>query len=142
VLIDRVVAFVDDQAITLSEFRQQYKNTIKLTPDISEEDVLNTMINRRLLLRDARRNRIESPSEEEIMRDYIDLKIRAFINVSEAEIDGFYRKNINEFSGKNYEDVREEIEKYLTEKDLNERLKELLKELRKNAYIKIQLNQD
>jgi hypothetical protein len=91
-------------------------------------------------LRDARRNRIESPSEEEIMRDYIDLKIRAFINVSEAEIDGFYRNNINEFFGKNYDYVREEIEKYLTEKDLNERLRELLKELRKNAYIKIQLN--
>jgi hypothetical protein len=140
VLIDRVVAFVDDQAITLSEFHEQYKNTLKLTPDISEEDVLNTMINRKLILRDARRNRIESPSEEEIMRDYIDLKIRAFINVSEAEIDGFYRKNINEFSGNNYEDVREEIEKYLIEIDLNERLRELLKELRKNAYIKIQLN--
>ena len=41
------------------------------------------------------------------------------------------------FSGKEYDDVRDEIEQYLIEKELNVRLKETLRELRKTAYIKI-----
>ena len=140
VISDRVVAFVDDQAITLSEFQEQYRNTLKVTPDVTEEDVINTMINRLLLLREARKYRIEAPSQEEIMREYIDLKVRAFIKVSETDIEEFYKKNSSGFAGRDYDDARSEIEKYLSEKELNERLKETLKELRKNAYIKIQLN--
>ncbi len=138
-LIDRVVAFMDDEAITLSEFRQQYKNTLKLSPQISEVEVLNTMINRKLLLKEAKKYRIEASSEDEVMKEYIDLKVRAFIKVSETGIEDFYKRNILKFSGRDYEDAREEIEKYLTEKELNEKLKEALEDLRKNAYIKIQL---
>ncbi len=137
---DRVVAFVDDQAVTLSEFQEEYRNTLKVTPDVTGEDVINTMINRILLLREARKYRIDAPSQEEMMREYIDLKVRAFIKVGEPDAEEFYLKNINQFSGKVYDDVKVEIEKYLAERELNERLKETLKELRKNAYIKIQLN--
>lgn len=138
-LIDRVVAFVDDEAITLSEFQQQYKNTLKLSPQINEVEVLNTMINRKLLLKEAKKYRIDASSEDEVMKEYIDLKVRAFIKVSETEIEDFYKRNILKFSGRDYEDAREEIEKYLTEKELNEKLKEALEDLRKKAYIKIQL---
>lgn len=137
--IDRVVAFVDDQAITLSEFQQQFQQTSKLVGDIKEEDVLNTIINRKLLLREAKKYRIEASSEEEIIKEFIDLKVSAFIRVSEAEIEEFYRQNENQFSGKEFEIVREEIEKYLAEKELNERLKGMINELKKNVYIKIQL---
>lgn len=138
-LFDRVVAFVDDQAITLSEFQQQYENTLKISPHISEEEVLNTMINRKLLLREARRYRIEAASEEEIIKVYIDLKVRAFVWVDETEMVEFYRQNITRFSGKDFEDVREEIEKYLIEREINERLRKVIKKLRGNAYIKVQL---
>jgi len=138
-IFDRVVAFVDDEAITLSEFQQQYKNTLKLSPEIGEVDVLNTMINRKLLLKEAKKYRIEASSEDEVMREYIDLKVRAFIKVGETEIEDFYKQNIRQFSGRDYEDARDDIEKYLSEKELNERLKEVLAELRGNAYIKIQL---
>lgn len=137
-IIDRVVAFVDDQAITLSEFREQKQDIIKIAPDITEEEVLNAMINKKLLLRDAKKYRIEAPSDEEIARDYIDLKVRAFIRIRESQTEEFYHQNISEFSGKNYDDVRDEIEEYLTEKEVNRRLKELVKELREKTYIKIQ----
>ena len=136
---DKVVAFVEDDAITLSEFQQQYRNAKKLLPDIKEEEVINTMINRRLILRDAKKYRIEAPTEDEITREYIDLKVRAFIKVGDQDVVDFYKQNISQFSGKDFEDVRDEIEKYLTEKDLNERLKETIKELRKDVYLKIQL---
>jgi len=141
-IFDRVVSFVNDQAITLSELQEQYGNAKKLTPDITEEEVLNTMINRLLLLSEAKKYSIEAPSAEEILNEYIDLKVRAFIRVSEKDVEAFYRDNKDKFIGKDFEDVREEIEKYFTEKELNTRLKEVLKELRKNAYIKIQLKPD
>jgi hypothetical protein len=141
-IFDRVVACVNDQAITLSEFQEQFDIAKKLTPDITEEDVLGTMINRLLLLREAKKYSIEAPSREEMLNEYIDLKVRAFIRVSEKDIEEFYGANKDKFNGKDYDDVREEIEKYLTEKELNARLKETLKELRKNAYVKMQLKHD
>lgn len=141
-IIDRVVAFVDDQAITLSEFREQQLIAVKITPDITAEDLVNTMINKKLLLRDAKKYRIEAPSEDEVLRDYIDLKVRAFIRISESQAEEFYQQNINEFTGKSYDDVRDEIEEYLTEKDVNRRLRDLVKELREKTYVKIQIRTD
>jgi hypothetical protein len=138
-IFDRVVAYVDDQAITLSELQEQVDISRKLAPDITEDEVLNTMINRLLLLREAKKYSIEAPSKEEILNEYIDLKVRAFIRVSERDMEVFYGTNQSKFGGKDYDEVREEIEKYLTEKELNERLKETLKELRKKAYVKVQL---
>lgn len=138
-IIDRVVAFVDDQAITLSELREEQEDVVKVAPGVTEEEVLNTMVNKRLLLRDAKRYRIEAPTEEEILRDYIDLKVRAFIRISEGQAEEFYQQNTDGFSGKPYDDVRDEIEEYLTEKEVNLRLKELVKELREKAYVKIQV---
>ena len=134
---DRVIAFVDDQAITMSELEEQYKITTKISPDITIGEVLDTMINKILILREARKYRIEAPSLDQVMREYIDLKIRAFIRVGESDIEKFYQENKADFAGKEFEDVRDEIDKYLTEKELNDRLKELLKELRRNAYIRI-----
>jgi hypothetical protein len=134
---DRVVAFVDDQAITKSELDEQYQSTKEVSPDITVGEVLDTMINKILILREARKYRIEAPSVEQVMQDYIDLKIRAFVRVSESDIEKFYRENEANFAGKEFEDVRDEIDKYLTEKEVNERLKEVLRELRKDAYIRI-----
>ncbi|MGE5301232.1 MAG: hypothetical protein ACM3MB_09765 [Acidobacteriota bacterium] len=139
-IFDRVVAFVDDQAITLSELREQFEIAKKLSPDITEEEVLNTMINRILLWRQAKKYRIEAPTRDEMIDEYVDLKMRAFIRVSEADIEEFYKNNQDKFAGKTLDNVRDEIEKYLTEKQLNSRLKETLKELRENAYVKIQLS--
>lgn len=134
---DRVAAFVDDEAITNSELQEQYLETLKITPDITKDEVLNTMINRILILREARKYRIERPSPDEVIKEYIDLKERAFIRVPETEIEKYYKENSGMFSGKEYDDVRDDIEQYLIEKELNVRLKETLRELRKTAYIKI-----
>jgi parvulin-like peptidyl-prolyl isomerase len=136
---DRVVAFVDNDAITLSEFQQQRRDTAKLLSGVTDEEVINTMINRKLILREAKKYRIEAPAEEDIMKDFIDLKVRAFIKVGEQDIEDFYRQNIDKFEGKTFDIVRDEIEKYLTEKELNEMLKKVISDLRKSVYVKIQL---
>jgi len=137
---DRVIAFVDNQAITMSDLEEHYSSTVKLTPDITRGDVLNTMINRILLLREAKRYRIEAATQDDVMREYIDLKIKAFVRVSEDDIEKFYQEHISQFAGTDYVDAHEEIERYLTEKELNENLKAMLRELKEKAYIKIFLH--
>ena len=133
---DRVVAFVDDQAITASELEEQYADTAKVSPGITREEVLDTMINRILILKEARKYRIEAASLDQAIHEYIDLKVRAFIRVSEQEIEKFYRENRASFGDREFDGVRDEIDAYLTEKKLNERLKEVIQGLRAEAYIK------
>lgn len=137
---DRVVAFVDAQAITLSELEIKFTESRKVKADITKEEVLNTMINRVLLLREAKKIRLEAPSEEELLKEYIDMKIRALIRVKEEEIKDYYNKYIDNFEGKELEDVRDNIENYLIEHDLNERLKSHINELREKTCVRIQLN--
>ncbi|MDI6889607.1 MAG: hypothetical protein QMC83_01510 [Thermodesulfovibrionales bacterium] len=135
-----MVAFVDNTAITLSELEEAYTNSQKITPGITKEEVLNTMVNRILLLREAKKIRLEAPSEDELLKEYIDLKIRPFIKIKEEELVDFYQRHIGDFQGREFEAVREEIENYFAEDELNQLLKMHVNELRKKAYIKIQLN--
>jgi hypothetical protein len=136
---DRVVAFVDNIAITASELEMKYAETVKVNPDIKKEEVLNTMINRTLMLREAKKMRLEAPSEDELLKEYIDLKIRAFIRIKDEEITDFYNKHAADFKGKELDAVRDEIENYLTEKELNQRLKTHIQELREKACVQVQL---
>lgn len=136
-LIDRVIAFVDERSITLREFNQYYDNTEKIRPGISREDVLNTYINRILLLREAKKLKIEARSEDELLNEYIELKVKAFIRIREEEIRAFYDSNISEFKDLSYESVRDKIEDYLIQLELNRLLKRHINELRANSYIKI-----
>lgn len=137
---DRVVAFADNDAITLSELEMKYYDTVKVTSDITQEEVLNTMVNRLLLLREAKKIRLEAPSEDELLNEYIDLKIRAFIRIKEEELKDFYNKNISKFEGKELDSVRDDIESYLAEHEVNQRLKSHINELREKSCVKIQLN--
>ena len=136
---DRVVAYVDTAAITLSELEARFLDTRKITPDITREEVLDTMINRVLLLREARKLRLEAPSEDELLKEYIDLKVRTLIRVSEEDIIDFYNKNRGDFQGKELEDVRDNIENYLVEHQLNKQLKEHISSFRMNTCVKVQL---
>ena len=137
---DRVVAFIDNDAITLSELEMKYYDTVKVTPDITHEEVLKTMVNRLLLLREAKKIKLEAPSEDELLNEYIDMKIRAFIRIKEEELQDFYNKNIGKFEGKELDSVSDDIEKYLVEHEVNQRLKSHINELREKSCVKIQLN--
>ncbi|OGW38958.1 MAG: hypothetical protein A2Y97_11025 [Nitrospirae bacterium RBG_13_39_12] len=135
---DRVVAFVDNTAITLSDLEDTYNDTLRVSPDTTKEEVLITMINRILLLGEANKLKLEAPSKDDLLREYIELRIKTFIRIKEEELIDFYRNHLGEFQGKEFDDVRDEIENYLTEKELNQRLKSHIKELRENSCIKIQ----
>jgi hypothetical protein len=136
---DRVVAYVDNDAITLSELEERYAHALQITPDITRAEVLHTMVNRLLLLREARKIKLEALTEDELLQEYIDLKIRAFVRVNEKDVVDFYEGHIDDFQEKELDTVREEIENVLIEKALNERLKSHINELKEKACVKIQL---
>ncbi len=136
-LIDRVVAFVDGRAITFSELEETFEKTRKVRPDISEEEVLNTMINRMLMLNEAKKLKFEAKTDDDLLNEYIEMKVKAFIKVSEDEIEEFYNRNISEFKGSSYEAVSDKIEEYLIEREVNRLLKRHIEELRAKAYVKI-----
>ncbi len=136
---DRVVACIENTAITLSELEEAYAESLKTTPGITKEEILNTIINRTLLLREAKKIRLEAPTEDELIKEYIDIKIRPFVSIKEEELLDFYQQHAENFQGKEFDAVREEIENYLTERELNQRLKMHIQKLREMVYIKIQL---
>lgn len=143
-LVERVVAIVDDEAITLSEFKEAYQRVLDSGVAPSERlkyEVLDRMINRFLLLREAERIGMRRSGEDDdtLLREYIDRRIRAFIHIPFKQIEDFYRENKDSFGGKEFHEVRSEIERYLTEKELNRRLIKHIKDLRARTYIRIQL---
>lgn len=134
---DRVVAYVDNIAITLSDLNERYTETEKANPKATREEVLNTMINRILMLREAKKMRLEALSEDQMLKEYIDLKIRAFIRIKEEEVKEFYVRHAPDFQGKEFEAVRDEIENYLIENELNQRLKAHISDLRERACVQL-----
>ena len=136
---DRVVACIENTAITLSELEEAYAESLKTTPSITKEEILNTIINRTLLLREAKKIRLKAPTEDDLIKEYIDIKIRPFVSIKEEELLDFYQQHADNFQNKEFDAVREEIENYLTERELNQRLKMYIQKLREMVYIKTQL---
>ena len=138
-LIDRIVAYVDDHAITLSEFQSKFEKLRKMLPNVTEEEAVNSMINNILLLRQAHRMRLEAASEDDLVKEYIDVRIRSRVFIKEEQLTAYYSEHKKELDGKDYLSVRDDIEKYLSELEINRQLKELLQELRKESNIVVQL---
>jgi|WetSurMetagenome_2_1015567.scaffolds.fasta_scaffold00012_22 hypothetical protein len=138
-LLDRVIAYVDDRAITYSELRDRHSIVQKTAPDITEEETLNSMINALLMLQKAKKMRFEAPTEDDLIKEYMEVNIKSRISVGEDKIREYYDKNKPLFKNQEFAAVREEIERYLIELETNIRLKEHLKELRTDANIVIRL---
>ena len=138
--MDRVVAFIDEEAITLSELEDAYARAVKINLNATKLEVLNTLVNSCLLLQEARRLRIDAPTEKQMLREYIDLRVKAFVRVAEADIREFYDKNTGEFFGLQFASVKGDIAGYLKEKEVNLRLTQHIEELRAKAYVKLQLD--
>jgi len=138
-VIDRVVAFIDDTAITQSELEATYAEAVRITPGATRREVLETMINKRLLLREGRKLKFTEGNEADIIEQYINLKVKAFIRIDEEAVRKFYNENREKMGGKDYSVVRGDIERYLREVEVNRRLRDHLAELREKSYVKILL---
>lgn len=138
-VLDRVVAIVDDEAIMLSEFNEVFQKAENSKKGITEEEILDGLINRILLLKQAKKFGLTGKDDNTLINEYIDRRLKAFIRIPFDEIELFYIKNKGSFKGKKFYDIRDEIEEYLIEEELNHRLIKHIQELREKAYIKIQL---
>lgn len=141
-VIEKVVAYIGNEAITMSELEAEYSRALEAKPDITEREVLETMINKRLLLREARKLMFEAPDTETLLKEYIDLKVKAFIKVDEAEILKFYEENKQELGNVQLQDVRSRIEQYLIETEVNRRLREHIAALREKSDIRVLLDEE
>ncbi len=135
-IINRVVAYVDNIAITLEDFNKEVLKLREKFMDIKNEEVLNILINRTLLLKKAKEFFIEG-RDEEIINSYIELKVKSLIIIPETKIKEYYEQNKDKFKEQDYKVVRGQIERYLFEKELNIKLKEHIEELKQNAEVKI-----
>lgn len=135
-IIDRVVAYVDNQAITLNDFEKFATEMRKKVPEIKNEEIVNLIINRILLLKKAKELFFEGKAEE-LINNYIELVIKSRIIIPDSKIREYYEKNKSILGNKPYLSVRDEIERYLFEKELNLKLKEHIEELKKTSEIKI-----
>ncbi len=146
-LLERVVAIVNDDVILHSEFSKAFGTAMEFDPDVIEADVLDEMVDRLLLLKEAKKFRFTSSDNEEgkakddkiIIKEYIDVRLRGFIHVPYEDVEYYYYQNRDSYSGKDFFDVRNEIEEYLVEQELNIKLLEYIEDLKRNAYIRIQL---
>ncbi len=64
-LLERIVAIVNDDVILQSEFFKAFEAASEYNPDVMEADVLDEMINRLLLLKEARKLRLTSSDDDQ-----------------------------------------------------------------------------
>lgn len=140
-IVDRIVATINDHVITLSELKERSRIEKR-----DEKEVLEGIINMVLFLSEAKRLGLADPEEigTDPYRDtnlmierFIGRRIKAFILIPMERSKDFYEGNKEKFRGKEFFDVRDEINLYLLEEETNVRLERYLKELREKADIKI-----
>ncbi len=143
-MLERIVAVVNEEVILLSELRSEVQLRKAQGLESAEAEALDVMINRRLLLEQAKKMRIDGDdksfmTDDIIINDYIERRVKAFIHIPLKDMEDFYNDNAGSYGGKKFYDVKDEIEARLLETRLKEKLQEHIKELRKNAYIRVQL---
>ena len=143
--LDRIVAIVDGDVVLMSEFEESFRSAEAAGKQLSQEAVINQMINSIILLRDAKRYGLARKSgarrdDDVVIEEFIDRRIRSFIHIPYAEIESYYNEH-DDFKGKEFYDVKDEIEELLISRELVKRLHKYVEEQRRTAYIRIQLKE-
>lgn len=77
--------------------------------------------------------------EQIIALKFIDQRIRFFVRISDEEINKFYKEKKSGFENKSLDEVKDEIDVYLTEEEVARQLEEYVKKLRAKAEIRINI---
>ncbi len=137
IVIDRLVAYVDDYAITLSELNMQFEKMSKLSPSITKKEVIESIINKILLINEAKKLRLDFSTDEDLINHYLEIAIRSRLSIKEEEVFDFYKRNVQSAKNEDYFYLKEQIEKYLLEQQFNTLLKKHIDELRRKANIRV-----
>jgi len=145
-LIDRVVAVINREVILYSELQEAVEHAKDTGEEKSEREILEELIDRTLLLEQAMKFQVEIETynrdgreARKVIDDYINRRIKAFIHVPFDEIDRYYISHKDEFGGRNVYEVWDKIENRLRIEQLKAKLDEHISLLKKEASIRIQL---
>jgi len=146
-VLERIVAVVNDDVILLSELRRQARFLKDEGLESADEVVLDEMIDRRLLLEQAEKMKIEIDIQKEkalnaddmIINKYIERRVKAFIHIPLRDMEDYYNENKGIYGDKKFYEVKNEIEALLIETRLTEKLEQHIRELRKESNIRVQL---
>jgi hypothetical protein len=146
-MLERIVAVVNEEVILLSELKNEVQLRKAQGAEVSDAEALYEMINKRLLLGQAKRMRIEGDAQPNksfatddiIINDYIERRVKAFIHIPLKDMEDYYNDNAGSYGNKKFYEVKGEIEAKLVETRLKEKLQEHIRDLRKDSYIRVQL---
>ncbi len=144
-VVERVVAIVDDEVVLLSEFNETFRVYEEAGENLTNEEVINQMINRIILLREAKRFGLNQDGRDRkfdnnTINEFIYRRIKAFIHVPFDDIKTYYN-NSEKYNGREFYDVKDEIEELLVSKELVKRLREYIREQRQKSFIRVQLTE-
>lgn len=144
-ILERIVAIVNNNVILSSEYKEALQTAKMSDEKVTEDMVLDEMINRVLMLEQARKMRLGKMEDSavpvddnKIITEYVERRIKVFVHIPIEEIESYYLNNRQQFGSKSFSEAKDEIEDYLTEGELKIKLAEHFEELRKKAYIRIQ----
>lgn len=145
-LVERIVAVVNDNVILLSELKAAMRQAEEEGREVNAAELIDGIINDYLLLEQAGKfslgrrsagDRFLSP--DRIINNYIDKRIKALIYIPFRDVETYYYNNLDKYGGREFSDVKSEIEAYLLEGMLEIKLQQHIDELRKDARIRVQL---
>ena len=106
------------------------------------------MIKRFMLLEQAKRFRLGNSGpyagkdkDDIIIKEYIEKRIKAVIHIPFEKMETYYLDNMKRFGDRGFYEAKDEIEDIMIKKELEKKLSEHIHELRKRAYIRIQLEE-
>ena len=140
-VLDRVVAVVNDEVILLTELNNEISARKEYDDGLTTAGVLDDMINRLILLEDARKFVLNTASADidSIIDLYVERRIKAMIYIPFEEMESYYAGHMDLFGDKDFYEVKDEIESYMLENELKTRMVKHIKELRSESYVRIQL---
>lgn len=148
-LLDRIVAVVNNEVILLSELQDGIEKSNAAGYEKSESQILNELVDRTLLLEQALKFRIgiqtyqqDDESARKLIDDYINRRVKAFVHVPFEEIERYYNSHRHEFGDRDVYEVWDEVEGRLRTELMQIKINEHLDQLRKEAYIRIQVNRE
>jgi hypothetical protein len=145
-VIERVVAVVNNEVILLSDFRHEMIKGQYLDDTAGRRRVLDRMIDRLLLLEQAKKMRLDRITsyrgvvdDDKLIDEYLRKRVSALINVPFEQVESWYIANMDKFGNKKLIEVKGEIEAELIKSEFKIKVQAHIIELRRRAYIRIQL---
>ncbi len=137
VIVEKVVGYVSDEAITLTDLCSYWQSLREIQPDININDALEALINRKVIIQKSKDLNLSAPSEEELIDLYIRIAIKPRVMVTKEEVKRYYRRYYSKLKGAPLKSIEPHIIKILTEKKTNDLLKKHLEELKKTMPVGI-----